>query len=157
MIIDLKPYHDCGKCSYGTLKPVFDTEKDEIRLKGAKVSIKSVKDLFPFLWCNPTVSSGNSINGTGTTADFYGTGTWWHQRYDADIEKSKKEIDKIKKKIEKLGTPKDEKEAKRLASWKEKINWEQEMNKSLTEIMKNKDKEVEQQKQKLIEANKVNA
>lgn len=69
MKISLKSFNDLGKCSYGTLKEVFDTEKEEIYFNKVKVEINGIYDLEWFLWANPSVVCGA---GGKTKAYFYG-------------------------------------------------------------------------------------
>ena len=57
MKVSLKGYSDLGKCAYATLLDEFDSEKDEIRLNGKTVEIKTIDDLFPFLWNIPGIAS----------------------------------------------------------------------------------------------------
>ena len=97
MIFTLKNYNDLGRCSYGTLMDSFDTEKDEIFVNGKKVEIRSVSDLFPYLW--QSAGSGSHIDGM-TTAHFFGPGTHWHRDYDERIKEHRKKAEKLEKMIQ---------------------------------------------------------
>lgn len=69
MKISLKSFNDLGKCSYGTLKEVFDTEKEEIYFNKVKVEINGIDGLERFLWANPSVMC---LTGGKKKAYFYG-------------------------------------------------------------------------------------
>ena len=144
MIFTLKSYNDLGRCSYATLKDVFDTDKDEIFLNEKKVEIKSIEDLFPFLWQSP----GIAFHSDGKSkAYFHSTGTHWHHDYDNSIVNCENEIKKLQKKLEK--NP-DSKSAKR---WTESIKFENDHKASLINIQKRLDEELEEQKKELIKEN----
>lgn len=132
MKFSLKSYTDCGKCSYATLMDEFDTEKDEIRLRGKKVEINTLEDLFPFLWNNPGVQAHDNVSHK-SVADFGSTGTWWDHRYIESIEDSEKEIKKLEKRLAKAtetNKPKIqariEYENKNIASLRRIIEWHNE-------------------------------
>lgn len=98
MVINLSKYNDLGRCSYASLKEVFDTKKDEIYDNGKKVNITCVEDLFPYLWQSP----GVAIHSNGrSSAYFHGAGTHWHNDYDESIRKHDDEIERLKKKVDK--------------------------------------------------------
>ena len=144
MIFTLKSYNDLGRCSYATLKDIFDTDKDEIFLDCKKVEIKTIEDLFPFLWQSP----GIAFNSGGKSKSYFNsTGTHWHHDYDASIINCKNEIKKLQKKIEK--NP----ESKSVARWTENIKFENDHMTSLINIQKRFDKEMEEQKKELIKEN----
>ena len=84
MIFSLKNYHDLGRCSFGTLRDSVDTDKEEIFLAGRKVEIRSIEDLFPFLWRSPG-SYARDVNGS--TAIFYrlSPDSHWHSDYDSSV------------------------------------------------------------------------
>lgn len=96
MIYSLKNYRDLGRCSLGTLRDAWDTEKDEIYLDGKKVEINRIEDLFPFLW-QPAGSWTRS--GDHTVSNFGREGTHWHHDYDGSIEKCDADIAKYEKKL----------------------------------------------------------
>lgn len=98
MIIKLDSYNDLGKCSFGTLLPEFDTDKEKIYIveNGYKMQIKieSVEDLLPFLWAN----SGASCNNEHYFASIK---PWWYYEYHGLITKGTEECKKLLKKIQK--------------------------------------------------------
>lgn len=147
MIFTLKNYSDLGRCSYGTLRDFVDTEMDEIYLNGKKVDIKTVEDLFPFLWQNPGVG-GHSCGGS--TASFSHTGTHWHDDFDESIADAETKIEKYTKKISK--NP----DSHLVPKWKKEITYETDRKESLSRLVKNLDNEMEEQKKKLIEENSTN-
>ena len=100
MIFDLHSFRDLGRCSYATLKPTFDTEKDHIYLGAEEVTISRVEDLFPFLW-RPVGSS--SRNGDVTHAHFsrLSPDSHWHSDYDPSIARDEAEAAKLGKKLAK--------------------------------------------------------
>ena len=96
MKFTLKAYNDLGRCSYGTLKDEFDTERDVIMLNDYKVEVSKIEDLFPFLWQQPGASSRSK---DGSYAVFHDHGTHWHQDFDESIANYDKEIQKLMKKL----------------------------------------------------------
>ena len=144
MIFTLKSYNDLGRCSYATLKDIFDTDKDEIFLDCKKVEIKTIEDLFPFLWQSP----GMAFHSDGKSKSYFNsTGTHWHHDYDTSIVNCKNEIKKLQQKIEK--NP----ESKSVTRWTENIKFENDHMTSLINIQKRLDEEMEEQKKKLIKEN----
>lgn len=88
MIFSLKRFNDCGKCSYGTLRETFDTEKDLIFLEEKKIEIKSLEDLFKFLWRIPGISYRDKESGK-SAAHFYGKhDAWWKDYYEGFYDKA---------------------------------------------------------------------
>lgn len=88
MIFNLKRFNDCGKCSYGTLRETFDTEKDLIFLEEKKVEIKNLEDLFKFLWRIPGISYREKESGK-SAAHFYGKNdAWWKDYYEGFYDKA---------------------------------------------------------------------
>lgn len=147
MVITLKNYRDLGRCSYGTLKEEFDSEKDEIFFKDKKIEINSIEDLFPFLWQSPGVSFTDKDGHSHSI--FYSTGTHWHHDYDDSIEKCAKEIEKYQTKIAKNPSHKN------MEKWMGNFRYEVERQQSLKRMLERLDKELEEQKKILIEENKV--
>lgn len=98
MIYSLKNYRDLGRCSLGTLREVWDTEKDEIYLDGKKVEINRIEDLFPFLW-QPAGSWCR--NGDCTVSNFSSEGTHWHHDYDPSIARSEESAGRYRERSEK--------------------------------------------------------
>lgn len=93
MKFDIRCFNDLGKCSYGTLKEYFDTEKDNIYLfdknKGynVKVEIKTIDDLLPFLWCEPSVQFCDNAEGTSKT--FFGEKKpWWEYDFTSNTKET---------------------------------------------------------------------
>lgn len=144
MIITLKSFRDLGRCSYGTLRDTFDTERDVIRLNGKQVEINKVEDLFPYLW-QATGISGHSPKGS--FAEFHTHTTHWHQDFDGSIVRCEKEIEKLEKKIKK--NP----DSHLVEKWKRQVEDETRHRDNLVRIMKENDTEMEEQKLKLIEEN----
>ena len=100
MIFDLHSFRDLGRCSYATLKPTFDTEKDHIRLGHQEITISRVEDLFPFLWRSPG-SYARDVNGS--TAIFYrlSPDSHWHSDYDSSVTCYDRTADRIDRKLDK--------------------------------------------------------
>ena len=145
MKFTLKAYNDLGRCSYGTLMDEFDTEKDEIFDNDKKVKVRTVEDLFPYLWQTPGVafhSEGKHV------ADFCGTGTHWHHDFDDSILGYEKDIRKLEKKVDKATDP------KKKARYQENLDWTIHHVQSLKDMLKRLDTEMEEQKKQLIEENK---
>ena len=144
MIFTLKSYNDLGRCSYATLKDIFDTDKDEIFLDCKKVEIKTIEDLFPFLWQSP----GIAFNSSGKSKSYFNsTGTHWHHDYDKSITDGLKEIEKLKNKMLK------EKDVKKANKLLEKMNFTAEHIYALQRICDRCDEEMEEQKKELIKEN----
>jgi hypothetical protein len=100
MIFDLHSFRDLGRCSYATLKPTFDTEKDHIHLGFEEVTIARVEDLFPFLWRAP----GSYCSDGGQTHAFFqrlSPDSHWHADYDPSIARDEAEAAKLGKKLAK--------------------------------------------------------
>lgn len=139
MKVSLKGYSDLGKCAYATLMDEFDSEKDEIRLNGKKVEIKTIDDLFPFLWNIPGIASHDNVKHT-SVSDFYSTGTWWEHRYGESIENGKQEISKLEKRLKRAADSRKPKILQRIESEREHIE-------SLERIIKRLDEEMEERKE----------
>jgi flagellar motility protein MotE (MotC chaperone) len=145
MIFTLKSYNDLGRCSFGTLRDIFDTEKETIYDNDVVVKIEKIEDLFPYLW----QSAGVAVhNGDTAVSHFHGAGTHWHWDFDESIVEHEKLIKRIQKRLEKA--PNEQKRARYAAQLKD----EQEHTKRLKEMLTRLDQEMEEQKQKLIEENK---
>jgi septal ring factor EnvC (AmiA/AmiB activator) len=124
----------------------FDTEKDEIRLRGKKVEINSLDDLFPFLWNNPGICCHDNVKHA-SVSDFYSTGTWWEHRYDESIKEHEKEIDKLEKRLKKAADSRKPKIQEQLAYEKESI-------KTLRRIIRRHNEEMEELKEAIRVDNK---
>jgi hypothetical protein len=145
MKFTLKAYSDLGRCSMGTLLDEFDTDTYKILDRGKEVTIRSVEDLFPYLWQTPGVafhSEGKHV------ADFCGTGTHWHHDFDDSILGYEKDIRKLEKKVDKATDP------KKKARYQEDLDWAIHHVQSLKDMLKRLDTEMEEQKKQLIEENK---
>ena len=144
MIITLKAFRDLGRCSYGTLKETFDTERDVIYYNDEKVEVTCVEDLFPFLWQSP----GDACHTPeGTVAHFYGTGTHWAWDFSPSIARCKYDESKLEKRISK------EKDLKKQEKLHEKLLRTQEHRLKLEYIIKRNDEEMEEIQKKLIKEN----
>ena len=141
MKVSLKGYSDLGKCAYATLMDEFDSEKDEIRLNGKKVEIKTIGDLFPFLWNIPGIASHDNVKHT-SVSDFYSTGTWWEHRYGKGIENGKQEISKLEKRLKRAADSRKPKILQQIESEREHIE-------SLERIIKRLNDEMEERKEKI--------
>ena len=144
-VITLKNYNDLGRCSYGTLKDKFDSEKDKIYFKGKLVKINKVDDLFPFLWQQPGVSG--HCDGE-STANFNSEGTHWHQDFDDAIIESVNRQSAPKKKISKTI------DKKKKAKYKTELADEIKHGNSLCDMVKRLDAEMEEQKKLLRKENR---
>ena len=145
MKFTLKAYSDLGRCSMGTLLDEFDTDTYKILDRGKEVTIRSVEDLFPYLWQTPGVafhSKGKHV------ADFCGTGTHWHHDFDDSILEYERDIRKLEKKVDKATDP------KKKAKYQEDLDWAIHHVQSLKDMLKRLDSEMEEQKKQLIEENK---
>lgn len=147
MVFTLNCFNDLGRCAYGTLKESIDTEKDIIYLKGNKVEINCLEDLFPFLWQASAMASGNNVDHT-SVAHFYSDKPWWHNDYDSSIVECDKEIEKLTKKIAKGGKDYT------VERWRQNLKYAEERKDSLKDLIARHDAELEEQKLKLIEENK---
>lgn len=101
MVFNLNNFNDLGKCSYGTLFDVFDTNKQHIYLFTGKdlndfveIKITQLSDLFKFLWCIPCVSTDDS-------AYFHSTKEWWIVENEDTIKKFSKKQEYYLKKLKK--------------------------------------------------------
>ena len=148
MIFTLKHYNDLGRCSYGTLKETFDTEKDEIYLNDEKVQINSIEDLFPFLWQSPGISFGNKDGKS--IAYFSSQGTHWHHDYDKSIIMRQTEINDLLKKI------KSKPDSRKIDQWRNMVDSNRNFCEMCTNMLKRLDNELEKQKLELIKENKEN-
>jgi hypothetical protein len=129
----------------GTLLDEFDTDNYKILDRGKEVTIRSVKDLFPYLWQTPGVafhSEGKHV------ANFCCTGTHWHHDFDDSILEYERDIRKLEKKIDKATDP------KKKAKYQEELDWTINHVHSLKNMLKRLDTEMEEQKKQLIEENK---
>lgn len=144
MIITLKAFRDLGRCSYGTLKETFDTERDVIYYNDEKIEVTCVEDLFPFLWQAPGVACHTP---EGTTAYFHGTGAHWDFDFNPSIARCKYDERKIEKRISK------EKNLKKREKLHEKLLSIQEHRLKLEDIIKRNDEEMEKIQKKLIKEN----
>ena len=145
MIFTLKAYRDLGRCSYGTLRDTFNTDKDSIYLNDYKIEVTKIEDLFPFLWQSPG-SSGR--NGDTSYAVFHDHGTHWHWDFDRSIEREESEIENLLKKIRKS----DNRE--KIEQWQLKMNGHIQHRDNLKRICEESDREMEEQKKLLIEENR---
>jgi hypothetical protein len=148
MIFTLRHYNDLGRCSYGTLKEKFDTEKDEIYLNEEKVQINSIEDLFPFLWQSPGISFSNKEGKS--IAYFSSEGTHWHHDYDRSIIMRQTEINDFLKKI------KSKPDSRKIDQWHNMVNSNRNFCEMCTDMLKRLDNELEKQKLELIKENKEN-
>lgn len=145
MKFTLNAYNDLGRCSYGTLKEEFDTERDVIMLNDYKIEVSKIEDLFPFLWQQPGSSSRSK---DGTYAVFHDHGTHWHQDFDESIENYDKEIQKL---IEKSKNVHDSAKGYKLTV---KIGERIDRRNRLKNMLDQMDAEMEEQKKLLIEENR---
>ena len=144
MKFTLKAYRDLGRCSMGTLLDEFDTDTHKILDRGKEVKIRSVEDLFPYLWQTPAVafhSAGKHVD------DFCGTGTHWHHDFDDSILDYEKEIRKLEKRVDKATDP------KKKERYQNELSYCKEHVAHLKIMLSRLDAEMEKQKQKLIKEN----
>lgn len=144
MIITLKAFRDLGRCSYGTLKETFDTERDVIYYNDEKVEVTCVEDLFPFLWQAPGVAVHTP---EGTSAHFHGTGAHWDWDFSPSIARCKYDERKLEKRIS------TEKNLKKREKLHEKLLSTQEHRVRLENIIKRNDEEMEEIQKELIKEN----
>lgn len=144
MIFTLKSFRDLGRCSYGTLKETFDTEKDIIYDFNTKVDIVQIEDLFDYLWQSPGISGHTP---KGTYAYFQGANTHWHEDYDGSIRRCDVEVGRLKKKIDKT------RNQEQIAKYNAEIDEILKHKESLIEIVNRLDEEMEELKQQLVEEN----
>ena len=144
MIITLKAFRDLGRCSYGTLKEAFDTERDVIYCNDEKVEVTRVEDLFPFLWQAPGVSGHTP---EGTFARFHRTGAHWNWDFNPSIARCKYDERKLEKHILK------EQNLKKREKLQEKLLSIQEHRLRLENIIERNDEEMEEIQKKLIKEN----
>lgn len=144
MIITLKAFRDLGRCSYGTLKEIFDTERDIIYHNDEKVEVTCVEDLFPFLWQAPSVSGHTP---EGTFAHFHGTGAHWDWDFNPSIVRCKYDERKLEKLISK------ERNLKKREKLYEKLLCIQNNRVKLENIIKHNNEEMEEIQKKLIKEN----
>ena len=138
-------YRDLGRCSYGTLKETFDTEKDVIYDFNTKVEITCIEDLFPYLWQAPGISGHTP---KGTYAYFQGANTHWHEDYDGSIRRCDVEVGRLKKKIDKT------RNQEQIAKYNAEIDEILKHKARLIEIVNDSDAEMEELKQQLVEENR---
>ena len=139
MKVSLKGYSDLGKCAYATLMDEFDSEKDEIRLDGKKVEIKTIDDLFQFLWNIPGIASHDNVKHT-SVSDFYSTGTWWEHLYGEYIENGKQDISNLEMRLKRAADSRKPKILYQIESEREHIE-------SLERIIKCLNEEMEERKE----------
>lgn len=144
MIITLKAFRDLGRCSYGTLKETFDTERDIIYYNDEKVEVTCVEDLFPFLWQAPGVVGHTP---EGSFAHFHGTGTHWDFDFNPSIARCKWDERKLEKRISK------EKNLKKEGKLYEKLLHVIDHRAKLENIIKCNDEEMKKIQRKLIKEN----
>lgn len=144
MIFTLKSFRDLGRCSYGTLKETFDTEKDVIYDFNTKVEITCVEDLFPYLWQAPGISGHTP---KGSYAHFNGANTHWHEDFDGSIRRCDIDVKKLEKKIDKT------RNESQIAKYKAEIDDLLKHKARLIEIVNDSDAEMEELKQQLVEEN----
>lgn len=144
MIITLKAFRDLGRCSYGTLKETFDTERDIIYYNNEKVEVTCVEDLFPFLWQAPGVAGHTP---EGSFAHFYGTGAHWDFDFNPSIARCKWDERHLEKRISK------EKNLKKQGKLHEKLVQVIDHRVKLENIIKRNDEEMEKIQKKLIKEN----
>lgn len=144
MIITLKAFRDLGRCSYGTLKETFDTERDVIYYNNEKVEVTCVEDLFPFLWQAPGVACHTP---EGTTAHFHRTGAHWDFDFNPSIARCKYDERQLEKRISK------EKNLKKQEKLYEKLLSIENHRVKLENIIKRNDEEMEKIQRKLIKEN----
>lgn len=144
MIITLKAFRDLGRCSYGTLKETFDTERDIIYYNNEKVEVTCVEDLFPFLWQAPGVA-GHTPDGS--FAYFHGTGAHWDFDFNPSIARCKWDERHLEKRISK------EKNLKKQGKLHEKLVQVIDHRVKLENIIKRNDEEMEKIQKKLIKEN----
>ena len=145
MIFTLKSFRDLGRCSYGTLKETFDTEKDVIYDFNTKVEITCVEDLFPYLWQAPGISGHTP---KGSYAYFNGANTHWHEDFDGSIRRCDVDVKKLEKKIDKT------RNENQIAKYKAEIDDLLKHKARLIEIVNDSDAEMEELKQQLVEENR---
>ena len=135
MIFTLKSFRDLGRCSYGTLKETFDTEKDIIYDFNTKVEITCVEDLFPYLWQAPGISGHTP---KGSYAYFNGANTHWHEDFDGSIRRCDVDVKKLEKKIDKT------RNENQIAKYKAEIDDLLKHKARLIEIVNDSDAEMEE-------------
>ncbi|WP_405325694.1 hypothetical protein [Fibrobacter sp.] len=144
MKFTLKSYRDLGRCSMGTLLDEFDTEKDKVIENGKEVPIRSVEDLFPYLWQSPGIafhSEGKNVS------EFWCKGTHWHHDFDGCIPAYEKQIKRLEKKVEKATDP------KKKEHYQNELSFCKEQIVHLKAMIERMDNEMEQLKKKLIKEN----
>lgn len=80
MKFNLKRFDDLGKCSYATLKDEYDTDKDIIYLDEKPQEIKTIDDLFKFIWRCPGIAFTDRTTGK-SAAHFWGPNDAWYKDY----------------------------------------------------------------------------
>ena len=145
MKVRLSSFSDLGKCSYATLMDEFDSEKNIILVKGKRVEIKSLEDLFPFLWNIPGVEFHDNEHHTSNSS-FCGPGTWWESRYGESIKEHEVELEKLEKRLAKAAESRKGKIQSQITSLSEHIE-------SLKRIVRRNNEEMEEIKEKLRHEN----
>ena len=144
MIITLKAFRDLGRCSYGTLKETFDTERDVIYYNDKKVEVTCVEDLFPFLWQAPGVAGHTP---EGTFAHFNWMGTHWKWDLSPSIANYEYELKQLQRRINK------ESNVIKLTKLASKFNKIEKHRLKLEEIIEDNDEEMKEIQKKLIKEN----
>ena len=145
MKFTLKSYSDLGRCSMGTLLDEFDTDSYKILYHGKEVKIRSVEDLFPYLWQSP----GCAVFSEGKhVAEFCSQGTHWHHDFDDSILEYERDIRKLEKKVYNATSP------SKKAKYQDELDWTIKHVNSLKDMLKRLDTEMEEQQKQLIEENK---
>ena len=145
MKVSLKGYSDLGKCAYATLMDEFDSEKNIILVKGKQVEIKSLEDLFQFLWNIPGVEFRDNEHHTSNSS-FCGPGTWWERRYGESIKEHEVELEKLEKRLAKAAESRKGKIRNQITSLSEHIE-------SLKRIIKRLNEEMEERKEMIRHEN----
>jgi len=139
MKFTLKGYSDLGKCAYATLMDEFDTDKNEIFVMGKKVEIKTLEDLFPFLWNIPGIAYHDNVKHT-SSARFGSRGTWWEHRYGESIKEHEAELVKLEKRLSKAADSRKPKIQARIKDLEEHVA-------ALKRIVKSNNDKMEEQKE----------
>lgn len=145
MKFKLDGYNDCGKCSMGSLMDDYDTEKNHIFVDREEVKIEKVEDLFPYLWDIAGISTSSP---EGRNWFFIEPMPWWESEYGNRIVSNKKEIAKYEKKL------KNPKSDKLKQKYEEEIKWRRDSIRIFSNVIEHNNASMEEQKKKLIEANK---
>lgn len=145
MKFSLKGYSDLGKCAYATLMDEFDTDKNEILVMGKKVEIKSLEDLFQYIWNIPGVECYDNAKHT-SVASFGSPGTWWDSRYGESIKEHEADLKKLEKRLGRAADSRKPKIQEQIKGLSEHID-------ALKRIVKRNNDEMEELKEKLRHEN----